>query len=391
MQLIQLFRENDWEVGFATSAAFSRYAADLRGLEVETYRIELNDSSFDDFISNLAPDMVLYDRFMTEEQYGWRVRQQCPKAMTILDTEDLHCLREARQRACMLGREFEEADLYSEVAKREIASIHRCDLSIMISDYEMEVLQRNFQMSAEKLIHSPFMLNSINNDDVSKWLPFNNRNHFISIGNFLHEPNWNSVLYLKEEIWPMIRAKLQQPELHIYGAYPSPKVENLNNPSEGFMVKGRAMDAKKVVGEARVLLAPLRFGAGLKGKLIEAMQCGIPSVTTQIGAESMHGDLPWPGVIANEPETFAKGAIRLYTDAEKWENSQQKGVRIINELYNKHAIGDALINRINKILLGLQSHRRQHFTGEILHHDLHGRTKYMSKWIEAKNSKGQVN
>ena len=69
-----------------------------------------------------------------------------------------------------------------------------------------------------------------------------------------------------------------------------------------------------------MLLAPLRFGAGLKGKLVEAMQCGTPSVTTSIGAEAMHGNLPWSGSITDSPEVFAQAAIQLYTDKTAWYN-----------------------------------------------------------------------
>lgn len=385
VELINTLKADDYEITFASAASDSKYAINFEGLGINKAHIELNNSSFDHFINELNPDKVLFDRFMTEEQFGWRVAEQCPDALRILDTEDLHCLREARHRALKENREFTESDIYNEIAKREIASILRCDLSLIISEFEMKLLQEVFKVDENLLLHLPFMLKEIGKKDINLWKPYVNRNHFISIGNFLHEPNWNAVLYLKEEIWPLIRVELPETELHIYGAYPSQKVEQLHNPSEGFLVKGRAEDAKEVVGSARVLLAPLRFGAGLKGKLIEAMQCGTPSVTTELGAEAMHGDFPWPGAIENKPSEFAERAVELYRVEEKWRGAQALGIPVINQLYKKEELGEKLIQRIEHLRDNIKTHRKQNFIGEILQHHTAASTKYMSKWIEAKN------
>ena len=130
----------------------------------------------------------------------------------------------------------------------------------------------------------------------------------MAIGNFLHAPNWDATLQLKQIIWPEIRKTIPDAQLHVYGAYASEKVLQLHNPKEGFYVKRRAEDAKEVISKAKVLLAPLRFGAGLKGKFIDAMQCGTPSVTTQIGAEAMQGDFTWGGAIEDDVYAFAKAA-----------------------------------------------------------------------------------
>lgn len=387
MELIEVLQNEGWEITFASAASDSNYAVNLEGFEVRKESIKLNDSSFDEFILELSPDIVLFDRFMTEEQFGWRVAEQCPDALRILDTEDLHCLREARHQAWKAGREFHQDDVFNDIAKREIASILRCDLSLIISEFEMELLKDVFKVDKSLLLRLPFLLNKILYSDVNNWKPFNKRNHFVSIGNFLHEPNWNAVLHLKEEIWPLIKAQLPNAELHIYGAYPSQKVEQLHNEVEGFLVKGRAEDAKEVVGSARVLLAPLRFGAGLKGKLIEAMQCGTPSVTTEIGAESMHGNLPWPGAIENEPEKFANAAVELYQNEVKWKKAQELGFQIINQLYKKEELGDKLIIKIEQLRNNLKTHRQQNFIGAILQHHTAASTKYMSKWIEAKNDR----
>lgn len=384
LRLINLFLEQNWQVSFASAASESDYSFDLKSLGISTLHIVLNDSSFDDLVKNMQPHMVLFDRFTSEEQFGWRVAQNCPNALRILDTIDLHCLRLARQEAIKQNRDFSLLDLNSDFAKREIASIYRSDVSLMISDYEMDLLINHFNIESSLLYYVPFLLDPIlikNN----QWPSFSEREHFLSIGNFLHEPNWDAVLFLKQFIWPLIRKQLPKAEMHIYGAYPSKKVFDLNNLKEGFLIKGRADSLERVMKKTKVCLAPLRFGGGIKGKLIDAMQFGVPSVTTDIGAEAMHGEFPWNGIIANQPHKFAEAAVELYTNEIKWQQAAENGAQILNNFFLKSNHSDLLIDKLLFLKNQLKSHRSSNFIGEMLmHHTVMG-TKYMSLWIEAKN------
>ena len=386
MQLIDLFQKSEYEVTFASSASVSEYSIDLEKGGVEKAGIELNNSSFDRYIKKLQPDIVIFDRFMTEEQFGWRVAEACPDAIRILDTEDLHALRAARQNAWKDGRELKQRDLLSEeITKREIASIYRCDLSLIISEYEMSLLSDVFQIDNSLIYYLPFLLNSMDDDDFKKLPDFKERSGFISIGNFLHEPNWNAVLWLKEEIWPLIRKKLPETELHIYGAYPSQKVYQLHKPEEGFIIKGRAESSADVMAKARVLLAPLRFGAGLKGKLVEAMQYGTPSVTTEIGAEGINGDHEWSGFIVNDAESIAEKAVELHEKKSIWLKSQRNGLKILKNRFDKTIFEQNLMDHLRELNQNLANHREQNFIGNMLNHHSVLSTKYMSKWIEEKN------
>jgi glycosyltransferase involved in cell wall biosynthesis len=386
MQLIEQFQKLNWKITFACAASDSEFSIDFKDYNIEKGTIELNNSSFDEFIKKLQPTIVLFDRFMIEEQFGWRVAENCPAALRILDTIDLHCLRLARQQAFKDKKTFTNNDLLNiDVAKREIASIYRCDLTLMISTYEMDLLKDFFKVSSDMLYYTPFLLNQIKEKEIISWPSFEDRKHFITIGNFLHEPNWNSVLYLKEEIWPLIRKQLPNIELHIYGAYPSPKVTQLHQPKEGFLIKGRAENAHEVMLNAKVCLAPLRFGAGLKGKLIDAMECGTPSITTSIGAEAMHDNLEWSGVITDNVELFANAAVDLYTNESEWLRAQQQGVKIINQVFEKEKQAKLLTDKIHHLQQNLSAHRQQNFIGAMLMHHTVSGTKYMAKWIEKKN------
>ncbi|WP_343705443.1 glycosyltransferase family 4 protein [Flavobacterium sp.] len=386
MQLISIFKENGFEITFASAAQDSDFMVDLSEFGVIKKSIELNSSSFDDFIKELNPDVVLFDRFMVEEQFGWRVVEKCSNAIRILDTEDLHCLRTARQKAFKENRIFELQDLLSEeVAKREIASILRCDLSLIISEFEMNILKEVFKINEDLLFYLPFLVDEMNEEDLLQLPSFENRNDFVFIGNFLHEPNWNTVQYLKEAIWPSIKKDFPEAVLKVYGAYPSQKVLQLHQPKNGFYIMGRAEDANEIVKNAKVVLAPIRFGAGLKGKLLEAMQCGTPSATTSVGSEAMYDGLSWNGFIEDDAVEFAKKAIALYQNENLWKQSQKNGIEIINKCYQKSNYSNELISLVNSLLIDSKSHRLHNFMGNLLQHHAFKSTMYMSKWIEAKN------
>ena len=386
MQLIELFQENNWQITFACAAQESDFMVDLRSLHITTQSIVLNSASFDSFIKELNPSMVLFDRFMVEEQFGWRVAEQCPEALRVLDTEDLHCLRSARQSAWKDKREFSPQDVLAEpLAKREIASILRCDISLIISEFEMKLLQTVFKIDTSILYYLPLLVASMDEIAFENFHSFEERNDFMFIGNFLHEPNWNAVQYLKEIIWPLIRKELPSVSLHIYGAYPSQKVLELHNPKENFYIMGRVDDAKTAICQAKVLLAPLRFGAGIKGKLLEAMQYGTPSVTTTIGAEAMNGDLPWNGCIETHPEMFASNAVALYKNKILWKQAQNNGVLIVKSRFLKVAFSEDFIHKLNEIKLDIKKHRVNNFLGAMLWQHSFASTKYMSRWIEEKN------
>ncbi len=386
MQLIEVFQSNDYKITFATACAKTDNAFNLESIGVFQKTIALNSSSFDDFIKELNPNVVLFDRFMTEEQFGWRVAEQCPNALRILDTEDLHCLRKGRQLAFKDGKPFSKAYLFNDVAKREIASIYRSDLSLIISEAEMEILKNDFKLDEVLLVYLPFMLDEISENDIKNLPKFDEREHFVTIGNFLHEPNYNAILYLKQTIWPLIKEQLPNAELHVYGAYASQKVNQLHNEKQGFLIKGFAQDVNEVMQQVKVCLASIQFGAGLKGKLVDAMKNGTPSVMTSIAAEGMFGNYQPSVFIEDSPELFAKKAIEIYNNKSIWSSKQQSGFDIINARFNKTDFQKKFIECLDSAIEQLNKKRLNNFTGQMLQHHTLQSTKFMSKWIEEKNS-----
>lgn len=237
MQILETFVQQGWDVTFSSPAGPGEHMADLAQLGIGKVAIELNNSSFDTFVSELAPDIVLFDQFMMEEQFGWRVEKHCPNALRVLETSDLQSLRHARHQrlkdrlkhsddandfsslfAPALTQEFElMAD--TDLAKREMAALYRCDLNLMISEVEIELLVEQFGLPRQILHWCPLMIEP----PVTAPRSFEERAHFLSIGNFRHAPNWDAVLWMKNTLWPLIRAQLPGAQLHIYGAYTPPR------------------------------------------------------------------------------------------------------------------------------------------------------------------------
>jgi len=383
MSILRLYKQQKWQVEFATPAQASEHAVDLASEGITSQSITLNCDSFDTYIMQYQPDIVMFDRFMMEEQFGWRVEKNCPNALKILDTEDLQCLRHARHRAHKAGRELTQADLFSDLAKREIAAILRSDISLIISSFEMELLINTFNIDSSLLHYLPFMVDLAK--CPAKTTSFSDRKHFMTIGNFRHAPNWDVVLAL-QKIWPLIKKQIPEAQLHIYGSYPPPKATALHNPKTGFLIKGWAQNAFTVMEESRLCLAPIRFGAGIKGKLLDAMIMQTPSITTSLGSEGMHDQEPWPGVITDDMTEFAEAAVTLYNNEQEWIKAQQKGTTLLHARYGSDVLGAKLIGKITEVEEDLDQHRLNNFTGAMLKHHSMMSTKYMSQWIAAKNT-----
>lgn len=402
--ILNAFLAREWCVVFASAAALSPHRFDLPSIGIQEKSIELNSSSFDEWLSEINPQAVMFDRFFTEEQFGWRVARTCPNAIRLLDTEDLHSLRAARHSvlkdsSLIVGQQAGEpvstvinaihpimAEM--EITQRELSAIYRCDLTIMISRVEIQLLHEKFLVPQVLLAYLPLGVEQL--PSPKNELGFEERRHLVVIGNFRHEPNWDAVLYLKQTLWPRICQLLKQQgeaecELHIYGAYPPPKATQLHQPKEKFLVKGWADSAFDVLSASRVCLAPLRFGAGQKGKLLDAMLTGTPSVTTPVGSESMcPAEFNWPGIVAEDSEGFCNAVVSLYTDSSAWTKAQEAIRPLLTSEFLLGPYWDQLFESINALSTDLAGHRLANPIGRLLQLNANKSTEYMGQWIEAK-------
>ena len=377
LNLIDILEKFDHEVVFFSPSKENDHSQALRERGIHTDCVEANDPNFDRLVGDLQPDLVIFDRFIIEEQFAWRVQEKCPGTMRILDTQDLHFLRRGRHEALTEGKKF---NLNSQDAQREVAAIYRSDLTLLISDFEMSLLQEELKLPRDLLHLIRFCYPK---RDIQK--PFSDRENFVWIGNYRHAPNLDSIKQIHSVLWPKIHEQLPQSELHVFGAYPPKEVVRLDDAESGFRVFGWTPNQFETLARYRVNLAPLRFGAGIKGKITDGWWAGTPNVTTAIGAEGMAENLPWGGFIAEDPDAIAAAATVLYTNPKNWQIAHDNGNHILDKLYQEGSTSRVFMNRINDIRTNLDAHRKSNFTGAMLwHHSLQS-TKYMSKWIEAKN------
>lgn len=230
------------------------------------------------------------------------------------------------------------------------------------------------------------MLHSISELDIEKNALFEERQHVMAIGNFMHKPNIDALCYLKDSIWPIVKKKNPDIELHIYGAYSSEQHIRFHDIRNRFFIKGFTSNVNTIMQTYRINLAALRFGAGLKGKLFDAMQNGLPSICTSIASEGVFGDFDIRNFNADNAEDFACKIVTLYKNKALWERIQILGFETINKRFNKRVHQDRLMQRIRKITDVLDTHRLNNFTGLMLFHHQLQSTKFMSKWIEEKNA-----
>lgn len=219
-------------------------------------------------------------------------------------------------------------------------------------------------------------------------IPFQDRNSFVWIGNFRHGPNLDGLRWFRNEIWPRIRLKLPGASLKIYGAYPTKEVMQWNQPEKnGILVLGSVEKLETVFMNARVNLAPLRYGAGIKGKILEGFRFGVPAVTTKVGVEGLlpiHSSLVFGGTEANTVQEFSEACIALYQDQELWTLQQHSARALMNQVYRASEVEPMLAKILDALLEQKKNGALPRWRSRVFRHELMNSHKYFSKWIEEK-------
>ena len=386
MRLLEACQDAGYEVRFVSPCQENLHQRALENRGIRTARLLPNDPLFDSYISDYKPKLVCFDRFMIEEQFSWRVREQVPQALRILDTVDLHSLRRERQRSVTSGDRSPSTAL-SDDTLRELAAIYRSDLSLIISRTEALLLQNQFGVPSSLLEITGFFY-----PDPLPFCGWEERANLVFIGNGLHAPNVDAVRLLKHTLWRPIRTALAERglpdvELHIYGAYLSQEILQFNNPREGFHVKGKTDDLYGTLQQYRCNLAPLRFGAGLKGKVSDGWMVGTPCVATPLAAEGMLSGEQFGGVIEECIEQYPQRVAELYTERVAWEKAQTSGRKILTTLFSQATNARNFQERLVRLMHEGEHMREQNIVGSMLwYHGLRS-TEYFSRWIECKNQK----
>lgn len=323
------------------------------------------------------PDICLFEKFTTEEMFSFLVHRDYPNCLRILDTQDLHCLRTQRQALSQVSIAESKAHVPSllgdEMACREFASIHRSDLVVFCSDHELEVVKG---LGVGNGIVLPMFYER---GEIERWKGVEvDRKDMIWLGNYTHAPNRDSLVALSG-IWPEIQAKLPEIELHIYGAFFPPRFSlNLS----GVQVKGQVASLD-CLATYRVMLAPLLFGAGIKGKITDAWLYGVLPVTTSIGAEGLYRQGYFPGLVEDNWPAFSAAAIAAYHSPTAAALRNQAWTHLA-EHFSLETCQALLSPALAFLQANLTAVRRNRPVQQLLWSQTLRSTEYLSKYLQTK-------
>lgn len=276
-------------------------------------------------------DAVLLCRLSVAAQYLAPSKRLAPKAMRIFDTVDLHFLREKRAAEVSGSRRMKQQ---SEASRRqELALVHDSDISFVVSPVELELLRKEVPDSRIELVSNIHEIHG-------RGAAFSERRDLLFIGGFGHPPNEDAVRWFVTDILPALRIRDASLCLHVAGDISPEARRDLTQP--GVEIHGRVEDLSNLMNRCKVSVAPLRFGAGVKGKVNMAMSYGLPVVVTSIAAEGMHLVDGHDALIADTAANFANAVWRAYQDETLWMQLSEHGLDNVKRHFSPDVARDAL-------------------------------------------------
>ncbi len=261
---------------------------------------------------------------------------------------------------------------------REIASIYRSDFSLIISKAEIQLLQNSFNIPNDKLCYMPICTNP--STDIKD---FTQRKDFASLGNFRHHPNLEASLYLIQELWPQIRRQNPKAKLHLAGAYAPKEILEIASKDTSIKFHGQTPSATTFLSNKIALLAPLKFGAGIKGKILDAWSVGTPVLTTTIGAEGY--PKTFGGAIEDDLSKWPKLCHRFLSEKIFWEENSNRSLDNTLAEFSATTHFPNLIQKITQTRAKINDIRRDDLVGALLWEAQNRSTKFFSRYLQLKN------
>jgi glycosyltransferase involved in cell wall biosynthesis len=280
-------------------------------------------------------DVVILSRANVAHEILKSVRSNCPGARVVFDTVDLHFLREEREASL-----FEDRQLKVMARKRrqqELAIIRESDLTFVVSAVEKRLIERE---APGKDVHIVSNIHEIHGRQAG----FRERRGILFVGSFNHPPNADGVSYFVSEIFPLVKKAIPDIVFYVIGDTPPRKVASLAN--EHVKIMGYVADLIPFFEKCRLSVAPLRFGAGVKGKVSMSLSLGVPVIGTSVALEGMFLEHGRSAMMADDAELFAKCIVDVYSDEELWNCLSNNGLKVLQENFSfdaaKRALRDAL-------------------------------------------------
>ena len=327
---LRLLSEFGYRITFIPGADllhFGRYTTSLQAMGVEClYHPHI--SSVEQVLETRGSefDAVMLVRVTMAFGLVHKVRACCSRAPIIFNTVDLHFLRE--QRLAELETGCSSSPQSEELKNQELAVIAAADTTIVISPVEKDLLASELPGARVRVIP---ILREIPGRSVSDAV----RDGIVFVGGFRHLPNVDAMLWFCSEIWPLIRLKLPAVELSIIGSHMVPEVHALEG--DGVRVLGFVEDIAPIFAQARLSVAPLRYGAGQKGKVVTSLGFGVPCVITSVAAEGLRLGDEEGALIADTAADFAAAVVRLYQDPVLWQRLSDGGLARVESEFSLNA------------------------------------------------------
>ena len=274
----------------------------------------------------LALDTIMFCRHYIASRYVDQVRTFAPHARIIFDTIDLHFVREEREAAL-----HHDAAMFRAAAvtrAKELGVMKHADLTLVVSEFEQALI-------GEILPTAKIDIISLINDEAPAPRPFAQRSGILFVGGFRHPPNVDGVTWYITEVLPHVRRALPDVTTTIVGSNMPGSLKALA--CDGVDIKGFVENTQPLLLNARVSIAPLRFGAGIKGKINEAMSYGIPVIATACAVEGMRLVPEADVLVGDDPEAFAQAIVRAYSDEALWKKLSQGGLQNVRQHFSVDA------------------------------------------------------
>jgi glycosyltransferase involved in cell wall biosynthesis len=325
---------------FATAHA-GRYTEELRSLGI-ICPVAPALVSARDFVAEHGGtfDLIALYRITVAADLIDVARKFAPRAKVILNTVDLHFLRDQRQ-AEINGQlhEFVEARRRE---GQELRVIRAADAAILLSDFEYGYVGRHAPEARRFFIPLAVPV-------PGRLAPYEGRAGALFVGGFAHAPNGDAVRFLCGEIWPRVRRLLPDARLFVAGADPPAEIAACHAPNGGIEILGHVEDLTDLYRTVRVAVAPLRFGAGLKGKVVASLAVGLPCVVTSVAAEGMPQGGADAIVVADDADGFARAIADVHASPQLWYRMSDAGVAYARANFSVETIA----GKVRKLLEGL--------------------------------------
>ena len=336
--ILLLLRNMGYQVTFIPEDNFlymSDYTTLLQRVGIEVLYHPYQNSVEQHLIeSGSRYDLAFLFRPAVVQKHLQAVRKYAPQAKVLFYTHDLHYLRMLREAALQNNSDKKTAAL--EMQQIELAAMRAVDASILVSPAELEVLRTD--LPDQKLHVLPLILDIPGTD-----IPFSQRNDIVFVGGFQHPPNIDAVQHFVAEVMPRLRPLLPGIRFFVVGSKPTAEIHALAG--DDVIISGFIPDLTSYLNRMRVAVAPLRYGAGVKGKIGTAMAAGLPTVATELGAEGMGLTDGENIFVADDPQLYAEVIARLYKDESLWNHVSRSGI-IFSEQAWGLAAGEANLERI---------------------------------------------